>query len=252
MAMSQRLDILDFDTPDEELPNYEPQTAPSYDVEVQEMPLITYHLRQVDRKLQRFVCYESPAAPSYKVIANYFRLFTKKPELEVLRVQTGAEAEKAVASIQFVNNGPLPWRPRANVSHDGSNGRSTLAMEARNFSDWTIAIGGNTYTWTIEGRPISLVLRKANANVIMAKFTYSTYGTAAAYGAEVGELSIYRDELSATSDWIERTICGLMVAIVHFKKTGRQYCNAEVGRVGSVSRADAPLHRSSVISWATM
>jgi len=252
MDFPRRLDVLDFDTPDEELPGYEPPTAPSYDIEVQEMPLIKYHLRAVDRRVQIFVCYENPAAFSYKVISNNFRLFTKKPEMEVARSMAGSGIEKGVASISFDNSGPLPWRPRAHISHNDSHGGSTHAMEAKNFSDWTVVIGGNAYTWTIEGRPISLVLRGANANVVMAKFTYSTYGTAAANGAEVGELSIYGDELSRTCDGIEKTICGLMVAIVHFKKMGRQYCNGEVTRVGSRNRASPPLHRSSVISWATM
>ncbi|KAF2789146.1 hypothetical protein K505DRAFT_328447 [Melanomma pulvis-pyrius CBS 109.77] len=249
MDFSRHLDVLDFDVaPDEELPDYEAQTAPDYDTAHYETPLFTYHLRQANRRVQIFVPYGPSVSCSYKIVSHSFRLFSKRPEMEVVYVPQVEMAEKSVASIWFDNNGPLPWRPRAHVSHANAHGNMTYAMESKNFNDWTIVIGGITYIWTFEGNPVSLVLRENNATMAIARFTYSGCGTAAMNGAEVGELTVYRDGLSDGTDGIEKIISGLMVSIVHFKRMGRQYCNDESIRASSLSRAHVSSTRSSVAS----
>jgi hypothetical protein len=253
MDLSRRLDLyetLDFDAPpDEELPDYEPDSfpAPDYFISHYETPLLTYHLRQSDRKTQIFVPYGPSASSSYKIKSNTFRMFSKKPEMEVIHVQSVERTEKSVASIYFDNDGPLPWRPRARIVH----GRSTHALESRNFNDWTTSINSVTYAWALEARPVSLVLREQNIDVVIARFTYSGCGVMAMRGAEVGELTIYRDGLSSDSEGVEKIIAGLMVSIVHFKRMGRNYKNDEVVRVDSVSGARVPVYRSSVVGeWS--
>jgi len=253
MDFSHRLDLyetLDFDAHlDEELPDYEPDSspAPDYFISHYETPLLTYHLRQLDRKTQVFVPYGPSASSSYKVKSNTFRMFSKKPEMEVIHVRSIEGIEKSVASIWFENDGPLPWRPRARIVH----GRSTHALESRNFNDWTISIHGITYAWTLDARPVSLVLREKDIDVVIARFTYSGCGVMAMRGAEVGELTIYRDGLSSDSEGVEKIIGGLMVSIVHFKRMGRNYKNDDAVRVDSVSGVRVPVYRSSVVGeWS--
>ncbi|KAF2713704.1 hypothetical protein K504DRAFT_462209 [Pleomassaria siparia CBS 279.74] len=242
MDSARRLDVLDLDlgVPDEELPDYEPQTAPDYEIAYYETPLLRYYLRQINRKLQVFVPYgPSVSLSSYKVISNTFRIFSKKPEIEVIHVVLlndgqATRAEKSVASIGFDNSGPLPWRPRARVCHFDSHGQSTHAMESKNFKDWTIVIGENTYMWALEGNAVvQLVMKERGSAVTIARFIYSSMGTSAINGAEVGELTVYGDGGRMDEDGIEKVICGLMVSITHFKKMGRHYSNDEPVRAAS-------------------
>ncbi|KAF2112147.1 hypothetical protein BDV96DRAFT_581241 [Lophiotrema nucula] len=253
---SGRLDPLEVDiAPDDDLPHYdspdyEPMTAPQYDEAEAQLPLHCYHLRQIDRKQQIFVPFGPSANASYKM-ANQgtFRLFSKKPEIQLIRTATEGGVEDPVASINLDKDGPLPWRPRANFSHFGSNSTTVHTMESRNFSDWTIDIAGTPYIWVLGGRPISLSLRTQNSDFVIARFTYSSQGTLATGGAEVGELSIYRDQLSVDRDGIEKIMCGVLVAVLHFKKMGRHYWNDP----GSDSAAHAQMRGQSLAgAWLPM
>jgi hypothetical protein len=244
MDFSRRLDLSELERahPDEELPDYDSQTAPEYAVEDFETPICTYHLRQLDRKIQHFVTYGPTSRSSYKVVCPPSRLFSKKPDIELLRVSFGEGVEEEnIASASSNNNGPLPWRPRAHVSHTNAAGRRDLySMESRNFADWTIVISENTYTWAMESRPVSLVLREQTSDLIIARFTYSSCGTMATKGAEVGELTVYPDRITADRDGIEKIMASLAVPMIHFKKMGRHYRNDRTER--STSLAGHPLH----------
>ncbi|KAF2246491.1 hypothetical protein BU26DRAFT_47143 [Trematosphaeria pertusa] len=256
MDFPQRLDPLDFDVapPDEELPDYEPATAPEYNLEDYATPLHTYHLRQIDRKVQVLVPYGPSSSSSYKIVTRGVRLFTKKPEMEMFRTTHGQMSEESICGIWFDADGPLPWRPRAHFCHTDAGGLSTHSMESRNFADWTVDIGGVTYAWTLEGRPMSLVLTEKSTSIVIARFTYSARGTLATRGAEVGDLTIYRDGLSIDRAGVEKIICGLLVAISHFKKMGRHYWN-EVDapmRATSSPREHFPSPRTSIAAYSTL
>ncbi|KAF2182589.1 hypothetical protein K469DRAFT_728529 [Zopfia rhizophila CBS 207.26] len=255
MEFTTRLDpyALDDVAPDEELPSYEPYTAPNYEGEDYETPLFSYHLRQVNRKLQILVPFGPTAATSYKIISHTsFRFFSKKPDIDLVRVSPEHPATDSVASIRFDSDGPLPWRPRAHFSHISSYGTNTYQMESKNFADWAISIEGISFTWCLEGRPVSLVLSEKNSSIAIAKFLYSRCGTLAANGAEVGELTIYRDGLSVERDGIEKIICGLLIAMVHFKRMGRHYWNHADIRANSLTRSHLPSHRASFASYPNL
>ncbi|KAF2268225.1 hypothetical protein CC78DRAFT_530149 [Lojkania enalia] len=254
MDFQRRLDPFELNVaPDEELPNYESATAPSYENEDYDRPLYTYSLRQIDRKLQHVVTFGPSTTPSYKIVSHgTFRLFSKKPDLQMIRALSGSLLECAIASIKFDNDGPLPWCPRAHFSHEGSHGTKIYAMESRNFTDWSIEISGITYMWRLEARPISLVLSERTASLVIAHFTYSRWGTMATNGAEIGELTIYRDGLSVDSDGVEKIICGLLVAIAHLRKMGRHYWNDAPVRATSLTRSHLPSHRASFASYSNL
>ena len=223
MTALQRLSLVDFDVaPDEELPGYDASTAPAYDSVFDDEPLCTYHLRQYDRRIQMFVAYGIPGASSYRVTTNSFRLFSKKPEMEVLYTSPELR-QRNIASIAFDNNSPLPWRPRAHFDYTDSDGLATRHdMESVNFADWTIMLQNRTYAWTVDMRPVSLVLCEKGSSFIIARFTYSASGTAAARDAEAGELAIYRDSLTMGREGIDKLVCGLMVPLTYLKKMGKR------------------------------
>lgn len=258
MAYSRRFDPLDLEIApdevpfDEELPDYEPATAPEYDREDFETPLHTYHLRQLDRKLQLFVPYGPSASAPYKITTRSARFFSKKPEIDVWRACDGGVGEENVAGIWFDTDGPLPWRPRAHFNHKGLQGSSTNAMESKNFSDWTVTMEGTTYVWSLEARPYSLLLSEKGASQMTARFNFSARGTMAIGGAEAGDLTVYRDRLSANREGVEKIVCGLVVAIAHFRKMGRHYWNEADApiRATSLTRELLP-HRASITTYST-
>lgn len=240
-------DDLDEEPHDEELPDYEADAAPAYDFVSFDEPLATYHLRQYDRKIQLLRPYGASEASSYRITTNSFRVFSKKSEMEVLYTSREMR-QRNIATISFDKDGPLPWCPRAHFDYTESDGSATAyKMEARNFVDWTVALGGRYYEWSVSIMPTSLVLREVNSTVVIARFTYSQVGTQAMRGAEVGELSMFHDALTMEMHGTHKVVCSLMVMLTSLKKMGRNYNNnsEEAMRSGSVTREHIPAHRAS-------
>ncbi len=223
LQQQQRFDFLDFDVaPDEELPGYDASTAPAYDEVMYDGPLHTYHLRQYDRRIQMFVAHGPVEPSSYRVTSNSFRLFSKKPEMEVLYTSPELR-QRNIANIAFDNDGPLPWRPRAHLDYTDCEGvATTYSMESMNFTDWTMELQGKAYAWSIDMRPVSLVFRERGSSFTIARFTYSAAGTSAVRGAEIGELAIFRDRLTIERKGVDWLVCGLMVPLIHLKRMGKR------------------------------
>jgi hypothetical protein len=231
MDIQQRFTCLDLDTAldiehDEELPMYDASTAPAYDSCFYDDATITYHLRRYDRKIQMLVAYRPSASSSYRITTHGLRLFSKKPEMEVLYTSPEMR-QRNIASISFDNKGPLPWRPRAHFDYIDVEGmRTRLEMESSNFADWNVTIGNQRCEWRLEMVPVSLALVDEEARVAIARFTYSAHGVQAVGGAEAGDLVIQRDYLRAQEDGIDKVVCSLMVALTQLKRLGRQYANS--------------------------
>jgi hypothetical protein len=245
---ASRLNPWDLDNVghDEELPCYDADAAPAYDDSLDDEPLARYHLRQYDRKTQILRAYGAPAASSYRITSNSFRMFSKKPEMEVLYTSPDMR-QRNIAVLAFDKDGPLPWCPRAHFDYMELDGSSTRhKMEARNFADWTVALDDRQYEWTIATQPTSLVLREVDAAVVVARFTYSPLGTRAMRGAEVGELVLFRDAIMVDTHSQDLVVCSLMIALTHMKKMGRMYHNSEqMMRAGAVTREHIPTNRAS-------
>jgi hypothetical protein len=254
MNSAEYRDLFDFEVPsDEELPDYEPATAPAYANEDFDTPIHTFYLRQTNRKLQYWVPYGPSGTSTFKIISRGFRVFSKKPDMQIMRTSHGENVPShPIASLAFHNDGPLPWRPRANVTHvDSRNITTKHYMESRNFADWTVNIGDITYAWRLEDKPIALVLSEKTSTLIIARFTYSSCGTDATNGAEVGGLVIYRDALSVNRDGVEKIIASLMISIGHFKKMGRHYWNDTRTSATSLTGEHLLSHRGSVASHSS-
>ena len=180
---------------DEEPPDYEASTAPAYDDGDHDGPYKTFHLRRYDRRIQILVSYGPTASAAYRITTNGFRLFSKRPEMEVL--YTGEGRMRTLAAISFDDDGPLPWRPRAHFNHNRSDGViERFDMESRNFADWAFTIGDKVYEWRLSMWPTSLELSKKDSSLVIARFTYSDRGTMAVRGGKVGDLVVYRDSLT--------------------------------------------------------
>ncbi|KAJ8109360.1 hypothetical protein OPT61_g7513 [Boeremia exigua] len=227
LGLDEALDIHDDHLDhDEELPDYEASTAPAYDDDDHSGPYQTFHLRRYDRRIQMLVSYGSSASSTYRITTNTFRLFSKKPEMEVL--YTGEGRMRALAAISFDNDGPLPWRPRAHFDHTDSGGvMERFGMESRNFADWAVTVDNKAYEWRLGMWPISLELSERDASMVIARFTYSERGTLAVRGGEVGDLIIYRDGLTMQRDGAGKVVCSLMVALTQLQKLGRRYSNSD-------------------------
>ncbi|KAF9729134.1 hypothetical protein PMIN06_000040 [Paraphaeosphaeria minitans] len=234
----------------EELPEYEPP-APSYEREDHEVPLHTYYLRAPDRKNLMAVPYGPSAPGSFKFTSRSSRPFSKKPEMKVWRSRRASAPteDEYVAGIWFDTDGPLPWCPRARfVRQDATQGNQTYKMEARNFSDWTLSVDGTLYSWILEAKPFSLVLRPWGRQDAVARFNFSVCGLVATGGAEVGDLTIYRAGLSRDTAGEDVILCGLVTALLQFKKMGRHYKNepCAVEQRVMLPEERVPLHRSGV------
>jgi hypothetical protein len=151
-----RLTPWDEVAPDEELPDYEADAAPSYDDTTFNEPFVTYGLRQYDRKIQMLVAYGAADRSSYRITTNAFRMFSKKPHMEVLYTSQEMR-QRNIGQIRLDIDGPLPWCPRAHFDYHDSNGvPSTYKMKAPDSAN-----------------PMSLVLREKTSSVVLARFTYS-------------------------------------------------------------------------------
>jgi hypothetical protein len=256
MTMPTRLhpyiDAVDMDmdfAPDDELPVYDATTStpPPYTASALDEPLATYHLRQYDRKIQMLFAKGARTA-SYRITTNSFRVFSKRPDMEVLYTSPQMR-QRTIAAIRFDNDGGFPWRPRAHFDHVAEDGAasSRYAMESRNFRDWSVALGDAIYVWRLDGQPTSLVLCEENASAVVARFTYSEKGVLAQRGGDVGELVVYADAVTTGRDGVAKVVCGLMVVISFLKRSGRNYTNGRErgGSLGTEIRAPALLHRGS-------
>jgi hypothetical protein len=247
---AHRLNPWDLDdvAPDEELPGYEAATTPAYDNGSYDEPLIVYHLRQYDRRIQMLVAQGEHIKSSYRITSNNFKIFSKKPDMEVLFTSQEMR-QRNIAVIGFDNHGPLPWCPRAHFDHTGSDGTKTSqTMEAKDFTNWALSLDGTKYGWTLYNSPFALVFHEQESSIPIARFMYSACGTTAARGAEIGELTVFRDGLTLGPKGVDYIVCSLMVTITHLKRLGRRYTNADsdLVRAISLSRESIPVHRASV------
>jgi hypothetical protein len=238
-------DLDEHVAPDEELPDYDAVAAPAYEVDSFDEPLLAYSLRQYDRKIMILRAY-GISSVSYRITTNSFRVFSKKPEMEVLYTSDEMR-QKVIAAIAFDKHGPLPWCPRAHFDYSEVDSPTTVhKMESRNFADWTITLDTRRYEWSLAAQPSSLVLREEHSLIVIARFTYSPVGTQAMRGAEVGELVLFRDALTMDTRGQDMVVCSLMVPLMHMKKMGRIYHNPEqLMRVGSMPREHIPAYRAS-------
>jgi hypothetical protein len=247
------LDPLDFDiAPDDELPSYDASVSPPLYNDARDEPLVTYSLRQYDRKIQMLVAQGSRTA-SYRITSNGFRVFGKKPDMEVLHTSRDMR-QRTVASICYDNNGGFPWRPRAHFEYTPEEGAACrYDMESRNFRDWSITIGGRTYLWMLHTQPASLVLSERNSGTVVARFIYSAEGATAQRGADVGELVVCRTAVTVGSEGVPMVVCGLMVVLGFLKKNGWNCTNGRErgGSLGNETRVPAT-HRGSSAGWSSM
>lgn len=254
IGLDEALDIHDEHVNhDEQLPDYEASTAPAYDDGDNDRPYKTFQMRRYDRRIQMLVSYEPTGSVSYRVTTNAFRLFSKKPEMEVL--YTGEGRMRTLAAISFDNDGPLPWRPRAHFDYTDAGGLTNrFNMESHNFADWVLTVEEKVFEWRLGMWPISLELTQRASTLVIARFTYSDRGTLAVRGGEVGDLVVFRDGLTLQTDGIGRIVCSLMVALTQLQKLGRHYSNnsATRSRTGSLVQEQTPSHRGSSAGFSVV
>jgi len=208
---------------DEELPQYEPLSLPKYE----QQPVAVFSLRQVDRKLQLLVPPNSACMTSYKIVHRTFSsIFSRKADMTLSAIEKSlGQEERVVATMNFDRDGPLPWIPRAEIRYIRRTEMTSIRfpLEAKNFAEWRITIGGSLCSWGLDDHPVSLLLVELSSGFILARFSYSIHGTLATKGSEVGELSIYGALGAEDGADVELTIASCAIAISHWRRMGRNY-----------------------------
>jgi hypothetical protein len=255
LGLDEALDLHgDHHYHDEDLPDYNASSAaPAYDNGDHYGPYQTYHLRRYDRRIQMLVAYGPSTNAAYRITTNTFRLFSKRPEMEVL--YTGEGRMRTLADISFDDDGPLPWRPRAHFNLKDADGLAErYNMESRNFADWSFTIGNTVYEWRLGMWPVSLDLSQQHSSLIVARFTFSDRGTLAVRGGEVGDLVVYRDGLTMQRDGVGKVVCSMMVALTQLQKLGRHYHNDDAtrSRTNSTAREQPVAHRGSSAGFSVV
>ncbi|KAF2100854.1 hypothetical protein NA57DRAFT_36343 [Rhizodiscina lignyota] len=211
----------DDELPAYELPDYEASELPTYERSSISIPTINIQFRQINRSLICLQSVDEDQHLRYKIITkSRTRIFSGKPDM-TLYVDSASQ-DMLVGAFEFDNSTTLPWCPRANLSIDvAGEGNRKVQMESRNFSDWSFTWNDARFIWTLQERPTSLVLVDRSSRTIIARFSYSIYGTTANKGAEIGDLTIYApSEHGLTTEMV---ICSCTIAIKHWSKMGRHH-----------------------------
>ena len=204
---------------DHELPDYDEDDLPTYERSSISFPTSILQFRQTSRKLLTLESADEHQPVKYKIANKGPWAFSGKMDM-ILHLETGSNS-MVVGGCEFDNSSTLPWFPRATVSVDTPGGGSKeLKMEAKNFSDWAFTLDNARFVWTLQARPTSLALVLPGCGLVAARFSYSTYGTTASKGAEVGDLTIYGIDHGLTTEMV---ICSCTIALKYWAKMGRHH-----------------------------
>jgi hypothetical protein len=255
---------IDADLP----PAYSPPNVPAYEEEATTSRQIArYVFRQHTRRLQTVLpegvphtqCQQHHTNPSYLLCARrlfsrradiaLWRLFEPAPDPVVPKALARRVNAEVVAGLGYTNNTSLPWMPRGTVvrglSKEDAARAESYAMAAPNFVDFNMAIESRALTWTLAHRPsTSLLLLERTSdppNRVVARFSYSRYGTDASKGQAVGTLDVFdlqtrEDEaLGQGPDGVRETelrmleviIGGCEIVLQYWKRMGRHFRNDE-------------------------
>lgn len=232
---------------DELPPEYEPADLPQYE----HAPVVSLRLMKTDRKLQFLHPLLSSNSTSYRIVHRSApSMFSKQADMSLFAQADAALPERCVARINFDNDGPLPWRPRAQVESkaDESEAFGTSILDARNFADWTFKVNNTTFKWSLDDTPVSLVLGYRGFTTPVARFTYSDAGTAAKKGCGVGILDITDDPNVPERLATPLIIGSCLLVVEHWRRMGRHWNNLE----GSCTRQNSLATVRSNISASSM
>lgn len=225
------LDVEDErDMHDEELPDYDLTELPTYERSSISVPTTQVRFRQVKSKLITLESLDENRQLMYRIVTkSSSKIFSSKPDMSLF---LGADSSVfPVASFQFDNSSALPWIPRAKVTVDvAGHGSEKVSMEAPNFADWKLKCDDKRFVWTLQERPTSLALVDVSAGTVLARFTYSIYGTTANKSAEIGDLAIFSPP--GYSIGPELIICSCTIVVKYWANMGRHHRqgNSTAGR----------------------
>jgi len=227
----------------EDLPSYEPYSVPLYEESYVE-PVVSYVWQQVNRK-RRIIkpILSCDQFPSYSITARTGpNIFSKKSDFTLERTQpkfsrhgsteswssSERTSEAVIATLNFLNVSRTPWMPHALMNYSPSPlATKTYYLAAPNFSDFNIVIDGKQLTWRLSSHPlICLILVDQDTDNIIARFSYSCYGTEATNGSAVGVLDIFDLEPGEAGDCMREVAIGTCELVCqHHRKMGRRYRN---------------------------
>jgi hypothetical protein len=209
-------------------PPYSPSRSGQQQRSSSSTQLLTYQLRQINRKHQTLVPLGPVAVPSYSIQKNSVTgFFMKRPDITISRMSSPELIDGVVANVHLDRSSSYPWVPRATIRYeDAGTLDQHLALEDFQRCRWKVDIGGVPHNWSTVFYPTSLVLAEEQTGAIQATFIYSEYGTAAYGGQEVGQFSIIYNLQDADTVRIEQVFFSACQVISFWKDMGRAFSNS--------------------------
>jgi hypothetical protein len=190
--------------------------------------LLTYQLRQINRKHQTLVPLGPTAVAAYSIQKNSVTgFFTNRPDITISRMSSPKLVEGVVANLHLDRSSSYPWVPRATISYeDAGTLDQHLVLEDFQRCRWKVDISGVPHHWSMLFHPTSLVLAEEHTGAIQATFKYSAYGTAAHGGQEVGQFSILHNLQDTDTSRIEQVFFSACLVISFWKDMGKAFSNS--------------------------
>jgi hypothetical protein len=122
--------------------------------------LLTYQLRQINRKHQTLVPLIPITVSAYSIQKSSITgFFTNRPDIAISRISSPKSVEGIVANLHLDRSSSYPWVPRATISYeDAGTLDQHLVLEDFQRSRWKVDIGGVPHHWSMLFHTMSLVL----------------------------------------------------------------------------------------------
>jgi hypothetical protein len=180
--------------------------------------------------------------PTYAVIErSKLSLFSSKPDFTLLKLDQNAailgdsdlQKGNKVAEMRFLKPKSIPYVQR--IALEITNG-PTHTLTASGLKDFSFMVDEYRLTWSFSSKPnTSLALSQTIGDSephLLARFSYSKYGTDAVAKQEVGQLDIFAAQggLKLDDSTLELILSSCPMIVVWFLKMGKHYKMVEGSR----------------------
>jgi hypothetical protein len=200
------------------------------------IPATSFFLMKSNNKnIQVFQPADYSQYPSYTVIErSKLSLLTSKPDFALLKLDQNvailgdSDLQKGsqVAEMRFLKPKTIPYVQRIAVEIiDGP----THTLVASGLKDFSFTVDEYRFTWSFSSDPnTSLVLSQSVGDSephLVARFSYSQYGTDAVAKQEVGQLDIFGVQSGPKVDEhkVELILSSCQMMVAWFLKMGKHY-----------------------------
>jgi hypothetical protein len=195
-----------------------------------------------NKSIQIFQAADYSHYPTYAIIErSKLSLLTSKPDFTLSKLDQNAvilrdsdlQKGSTAAEMRFLKPKSIPYVQR--IAVEIING-PTHTLTASGLKDFSFTVDELRFTWSFSSKPnTSLVLFQSIGDSepdLLARFSYSKYGTDAVAKQEVGQLDIFGFQSGAKLDEhkVEMILSSCQMIVVWFLKMGKHYKMVEGSR----------------------